>query len=123
MKTSSCKAKGRGLQQKVRDMYRSVGIYLGLTDGDIESIGMGQKGVDIVFSPYAKGVFNHLIECKKHKRVVVPTLFKEHYEKYKDVPGLKLMFHENDRSDTLVTMRAEDFIELVAKSLDVERLK
>jgi hypothetical protein len=115
MKTSSCKAKGRKLQQKIRDMYRELGKGLQLEDGDIESRGMGQQGTDIIFSPKALYVFDHDIECKKHKAVSVPKLFEEHYKKYKDNNHLKLLFHENDRSEALVTMRASDFLALLAK--------
>lgn len=115
MKTSSCKAKGRGFQQKIRDMYRDLGRELGLAEGDIESRGMGQQGTDIIFSPYASYIFDHDIECKKHKAVSVSKLFEEHYEKYKDNDHLKLLFHENNRSEALVTMRAADFLALLTK--------
>lgn len=115
MKTSSCKAKGRGLQQKVRDLYRILASDKGMELGDIESRGMGQQGTDIIFSPAARRWFDHSIECKKHKRVVVPKLFKEHYEKYKKDNTLKLLFHENNHSETLVTLRAVDFMELIEK--------
>lgn len=113
MKTSSCKAKGRSFQQKIRDMYREVGKIWSLQDGDIESRGMGQAGCDLIFSPLALTAFPHDVECKKHRRVAVPTLFEEHFKKYEDVPSLKLLFHENDRSIPLVTMRAEDFMGLL----------
>lgn len=122
MKTSSCKAKGRGLQQEIRDMYRLIGQHFGLYPGDIESRGMGQQGTDIIFSPLAQKIFNHSIECKKHKRVVVPKLFKEHYEKYKNDKSLKLLFHENDRSETLVTVRAADFMKLIEELCEVRNI-
>lgn len=121
MKTSSCKAKGRGLQQKIRDMYREIGRIAELADEDIESRGMGQAGTDIIFSPRARSVFNYDIECKKHKSVSVPKHFKEHYEKYKDKPSVKLLFHENDRSDTLVTLKAEDFMTLIKTVLAMDQ--
>lgn len=113
MRTSSCKAKGRGFQQKIRDMYREIGKTYGLADGDIESRGMGQAGTDLIFSPSAQKHFDHAVECKKHRRVVVPTLFEEHYAKYKDTPALKLLYSENDRSDALVTLKAVDFMHLL----------
>lgn len=120
MKTSSLKAKGRLFQQKIRDMYREISKSRGLVDEDIESIGMGQKGVDIIFSPRAKEIFNHNIECKKHRKVSIVNLFEKHFEKYKNTSALKLLFHENDRSDPLVTMQAKDIILLFNKILELE---
>lgn len=112
MNTKTVKAKGREFQNKIRDLYRKVGLKYGLVDGDIEGRQMGGTGVDIIFSPRALNLFPHLIECKKHRKVSVPTLFVEHFDKYKDDKKLKLLFHENDRAPALVTMRAEDFLEM-----------
>lgn len=117
MKTSSCKAKGRVLQDKIRDLYRVHGSLRGLVAGDIESRPMGQNGVDLILSPAALKVYNHSIECKKHAQVRIPAEFKKHYKKYKDDGSLVLLFSENNRSETLVTLRAEDFIKLVEKGL------
>jgi hypothetical protein len=103
-------------------MYRIVGKRQGLVDADIESRGMGQQGTDIILSPAAQALFNHSIECKKHKRVVVPKLFEEHFEKYKNAPTLKLLFHENDRSEPLVTMQAVDFMALLERLLETQAL-
>jgi hypothetical protein len=120
MKTSSAKAKGRGLQQRIRDMYRAIGKCYGLQDDDIESRGMGQQGVDIILTPRARDVFNHQVECKKHKRVAVPTHFEEHYAKYRDTMGLKLLYHENDRSPALVTLRVEDFMSILEELIHLQ---
>lgn len=113
MKTSSAKAKGRVLQDKVRDMYREVGKDCGLVDGDIEPRPMGQNGVDLILSPRALEVFNHSIECKKHAQVRIPSEFAKHYKKYKDDKSLKLLFSENNHSEPLVTMQAVDFMKLI----------
>jgi hypothetical protein len=124
MNTKTCKAKGREFQNKVRDMYRRIGANLGLDPEDIEGRQMGGSGVDIVFSPRAKQIyFNHSIECKKHRRVVVPRLFEEHFDKYKNTSSLKLLFHENDRSETLVTMQAKDFMILIEKLIHLEEVQ
>lgn len=121
MKTSSCKAKGREFQNKIRDMYRLIGQQASLVSGDIEGRPMGQAGTDIIFSPAAIKVFNHAIECKKHRRAAVPTLFEEHHAKYKGKGWeLILLFHENDRSNTLVTMKASDLMTLLNKILELE---
>lgn len=74
---------------------------------------MGQQGTDLILSPAAQGLFDHSIECKKHSRVNASTRFEEHYEKYEDDDSLKLLYHENDRSETLVTLRADDFLGII----------
>lgn len=121
MKTSSCKAKGRGFQDKIRDMYREIGKEYGLVDGDIVGRQMGGAGEDIVFSPKALTIFPHAIECKKHKSVGVPKHFAKHYTKYKSHYTTKLLFHENDRSEALVTLRAQDFIDIVSHLLELNK--
>jgi hypothetical protein len=122
MKTSSLKAKARVLQDKVVKMYQDVlcsEIYK-LHEDDIKPAVMGQTGVDVIFSPAARALFDHIIECKKHAAVRIPFFFADHYKKYKDVPGLKLLFSENNRSEPLVTMRAEDFMVLFEELLNLQ---
>ena len=52
MKASSSKAKGRRLQDFVREKLRS--IFTSLEDDDIKSAIMGESGEDIKLSPAAK---------------------------------------------------------------------
>ena len=113
MKTSSAKAKGRLLQQKVRDALRTAGAPYGLVDGDIESRGMGQNGVDVILSPAAQKVFDLLIECKQVEKLNVVGVFYEHFEKYAAQPGLKLLIHGRNRTEPMVTMKFSDFMDLL----------
>lgn len=101
-------------------MYREIGRDYGLVDGDIEARPMGQNGVDIIFSPRALTVFDHSIECKKHAQVHIPAEFVKHYKKYKDDKSLKLLFSENNHSEPLVTMRAEDFMFIIEELLSLQ---
>lgn len=117
MKTSSAKAKGRRLQQQVRDLLRTIGKPRGLVAEDIESRGMGQNGVDLILSPAAKKVFNLSIECKNVEKLNVITTFKEHHDKYVGDKSLKLLVHSRNNSATLVTMNLLDFLELLEKGL------
>ena len=68
MKTSSAKAKGRKLQDLVRDRLRSVYTEI-LETNDIESQVMGMSGEDIVLSPAAKRVIPYSFECKNQERL------------------------------------------------------
>lgn len=117
MKTSSAKAKGRRLQQFVRDVLRIIGKEHGLVDGDIESRGMGQNGTDIILSPAAKRVIDIAVECKNVEKLQVVPTFNEHYERYKHEPSLKVLIHGKNRCEPLVTMRFEEFVNLLRSSL------
>jgi hypothetical protein len=116
MKTSSAKAKGRKLQQEVRDALRKAGVEHGLVDGDIESRGMGQNGVDVILSPAAQKVFDLYIECKQVEKLNVVSTFYEHFNKYADKPGLKLLVHGRNRTESMITLKFIDFMELLTKS-------
>ena len=64
----SSKAKGRRLQNFVRDMLRE--IYLPeLHEDDIKSQTMGMTGEDIILSPAAREVCSFSFECKNVERL------------------------------------------------------
>ena len=54
MKIKSAKAKGRNLQNLVRDKLRSIFVGKVLEEDDIKSQTMGMSGEDIVLTPAAK---------------------------------------------------------------------
>ena len=58
----SRKAKGRRLQDWVRDSLR--GLFLTLTDDDVKVAIMGERGADVKLSKQAKKSFPYDIECK-----------------------------------------------------------
>ena len=62
MKTRSRKAKGRRLQNWVRDELLS--LFTTLSDDDIYCSIMGESGADVKFSPNAQKVLPYSIECK-----------------------------------------------------------
>ena len=84
---------------------------------------MGQSGVDVVLSPSAKKIVDLVIECKNREQLVVPTVFKEHNELYKNQSGLKLLIHTRNRAETLVTLRWEDFVGLLKHKIENEQSK
>ena len=65
----SSKAKGRRLQNYVRDMLRE--IYHQLHPDDIQSQTMGMAGEDIVRTPAAKEVCTFSFECKNVERLQI----------------------------------------------------
>ena len=64
----SSKAKGRRLQNMVRDRLR-VAFAEHLEDDDIKSQIMGVNGEDIVLSPAARKLIPYSIECKNVERL------------------------------------------------------
>lgn len=63
----SAKAKGRRLQNFVRDALRDK--YSKLEEDDIKSAIMGVGGEDIVLSPAARKVIPYSFECKNVERL------------------------------------------------------
>ena len=62
MKTRSRKAKGRRLQNWVRDELLS--LFTTLSNDDIYCAIMGESGADVKFSPLAQKIIPYSIECK-----------------------------------------------------------
>ena len=74
MKSASAKAKGRRLQQKVRDLLTA---HLKLEPGDIESRSSGANGVDLLLSPRARAAFPYDIEIKNVERLNLWTAWAQ----------------------------------------------
>lgn len=108
MRTSSCKAKGRRLQQRVRDDLRAVaGTRLDPTD--IESTPMGCNGVDVILTKAARDLFGELaIECKNVEVLNAVGVFQAHVDKY--LGKIPLMVHSRNHTEPRVTMLWADFV-------------
>jgi hypothetical protein len=112
MKTSSAKAKGRRLQQRVRDDLRTLaGARLDPTD--IESTTMGLSGVDIVLTKAAKDFFGPLaFECKNVELLNAVGVFQKHYDHYAALGMVPIMVHSRNHIEPRVTMLWADFVRL-----------
>ncbi len=69
MTPSSAKAKGRTLQKWLRSVILDLNPELGADD--VRSTGMGQKGEDVQFSPYARSLVPIQVECKNYAKHAV----------------------------------------------------
>lgn len=69
VKPQSAKAKGRFLQQYVRDKIRE--LIPSSRDGDVESTSMGASGEDVKLSPYVRDILPVSFECKSNKAFAV----------------------------------------------------
>lgn len=74
IKTSSAKAKGRTLQNWVRDQI--VKLFPELVN-DIRSTPMGVTGTDIQLSPLAQGKIPLAIECKAQESVSIWAAYEQ----------------------------------------------
>ncbi len=111
---ASKKAKGRALQQTVRDAFLEIGKQFGLETGDVVSTSMGASGVDVQLSPAAKRVLGDLaVECKNRESLVVTTTFHEHQAKYPD--KLAILVHKRNQTVPLITMKFSDYLVLLSR--------
>ena len=71
----SAKAKGRRLQQWVRDRLYST--FPALEEGDIRSTSMGAGGEDLLFSPAARRLFPYSVECKNNAKNAIYKVMEQ----------------------------------------------
>jgi hypothetical protein len=107
MKTSSAKAKGRRLQNWVRDILRS---YLDLEDDDVTAQIMGASGEDILLSTKARRAFPYSVECKNTEKL---NVWKAYEQAQSNCKGFEpVVFITRNRSPKLVVLDAEYFIDM-----------
>jgi len=113
MLTKSKKAKGRKLQNKVKEDLQVIAAKMGKNPKSITSAIMGERGVDVKIHPELQELFPFSIECKCVETINIIKEFWEHYEKYKDnTDVIKLLIHSKNRTEPTVTLKWEDFIHL-----------
>ena len=109
MKTSSAKAKGRRLQQKVRDLLLET--FTELEPDDIRSTSMGVSGEDLQLSPAARKLIPFAIECKNQEKLNVWDSLKQAEENSGDYDPV-LIFKRN-RSKIYATLQLDDLMRLL----------
>lgn len=75
IKTSSRKAKGRALQQYVRDLI--LARHPSLEPDDVKSTPMGSNGEDVQLSPAARKLLPVSIECKSRASWAVTGPYRQ----------------------------------------------
>ena len=89
------KAKGRRLQNYVRDMLREV--YTQLHPDDIKSQTMGMTGEDIVRTPAAKEVCAFSFECKNVERLQIWRAIEQCETNRPDCSAPAIVFKKNGK--------------------------
>lgn len=108
--TASRKAKGRNLQNKVRDLV--LENYKELEEDDVRSAPMGVNGADIQLSPKAKKLFPYSVECKNSERLNVYKAWEQTVSNV-DKDTQPLLVIKKNRKQPLVIMDLDYFMELV----------
>lgn len=108
MRPQSAKAKGRKLQQIVRDLILELNTEL--TKDDVRSTSMGAGGEDVQLSKAARALVPFQIECKNKRRHAVCTMFEQAKE---HGPHEPLLVVKQDHGDPLVVLDARVFFEMV----------
>lgn len=109
MKTSSAKAKGRRLQQHVRDTLIET---FGLHEDDVLSRSMGASGEDLHLSPAARSHFPFSVECKNQERLSIWKALEQAEENAGEGSYPAVVFKRN-RSKVYVAMELDDLLELM----------
>ena len=110
MKTSSGKAKGRRLQNKIRDLLLEH-FSDKLEPDDVKVAIMGESGEDIKLSPAARKLIPYSFECKNQEKLSIWSSLEQAAENSGDYPPV-LIFKRN-RSKTYVTLELEEFLKLI----------
>lgn len=108
MKPSSAKAKGRKLQQWVRD--KILETFPALEPDDVRSTSMGATGEDVQLSPAARKVVPYQLECKNKARSQVHTYYNQAKEHGEHEP---LVIVKMDRDIPLAVLSAETFLHIL----------
>lgn len=108
--TQSAKAKGRKLQQLVRDKILS--LFPQLTHDDVRSTSSGASGEDILLSPSARRLFPYSVECKAHKSFAIYKVMEQAASNC-PADATPLSVIKADRQKPLVVIDADAFFKLL----------
>jgi hypothetical protein len=113
MNPSSAKAKGRRLQQWVRDKLIEM---LDVHPEDIESRSMGAGGEDLIMARAARQKFPHSIECKNVEKLNIWDAYEQASANSGDYEPLVVI--KKNGKKPLVVVDAEYFITLFGDKND-----
>ena len=110
MKTSSAKAKGRRLQQFVRDAIR---VKYQLPESDVVSTPMSVPGLDIQLSAHARTVFNYGCECKNCESLSIYKVMEQCEMNAKKHHLKPLAVFSRNNTPKYAVIRFEEFMRLL----------
>ncbi len=107
MKTQSAKAKGRRLQQWIRDLLIEK---LDIHPEDIESRSMGAGGEDLIMARAAREKFPYSVECKNQEKINLWESYNQAQQNSKNHEPVVILKRNN--SKPLILVDAEYFVKL-----------
>tara|TARA_R100000654_G_scaffold18287_1_gene38300 strand:+ start:3883 stop:4302 length:420 start_codon:yes stop_codon:yes gene_type:complete len=114
IKVSSAKAKGRRLQQWVRNYLHSN--LKGIEKDDVTSTPGGVNGPDIGLSPLARKLFPWTVECKSRSSFsIYEALEQAERNLIKNTKPIAIL--KGDRKQPLALVYAEDLLEILTCSM------
>jgi len=118
MKIKSAKAKGRNLQNLVRDKLRKIFVddwtkMPKLEYDDIKSQTMGMGGEDIVLSPIAKKLIPYSFECKNTEKLNLWGSLKQCEDNCEDRQPVLVI--KRNRSEVYVVMKLNNFLKNIGE--------
>ena len=121
MKPKSVKAKGRNLQNLVRDKLRRVFVeewtlVPGLEADDIKSQTMGMPGEDIILSPSAKKLIPYSFECKNTERLNLWKAIGQAEDNCEDRKPTVVI--KRNRSKVYAVIEFDEFINLIRRKYE-----
>tara|TARA_A100001391_G_scaffold8993_1_gene5738 strand:+ start:5380 stop:5709 length:330 start_codon:yes stop_codon:yes gene_type:complete len=108
MNTRSRKAKGRRLQNQVRETLIE---RLDIHPEDIKTAVMGESGEDIIMARQARERFPFSVECKAHERLNIWEAIKQAEDNSGD--HTPIVIFKRNRSKTYVTIELDNFLDLI----------
>lgn len=108
MRPQSAKAKGRRLQQTIRDLLLKAAESL--EPDDIRSTSMGAGGEDILFSPAARKIYPYSIECKNVERLNIWDAVKQAYDNCKKY--IPVVIFKKNGQEPWIAMPLKDFMQI-----------
>lgn len=116
MRVQSAKAKGRRLQQWVRDKLIEA---LNIHPEDIESRSMGAGGEDLIMARAARQKFPHSIECKNVEKLNIWEAYEQATANCGDYEPIVVI--KKNGKKPLVVVDAEYYIQLFGGNSDEDR--
>ena len=107
----SIKAKGRRLQNFVRDLLRKA--FPSLEEDDIKSQTMGMPGEDIVLSPAGKKAIPYSFECKNVEKLNVWSAIEQATDNAEDRNPVVVI--KRNRTIAYAVIKLEHLIELIGE--------
>lgn len=110
MRPQSAKAKGRRLQQEVRDAV--LAAFPQLEPDDVRSTSMGASGADLLLSPAAKKAFPFAVECKNVESLNIWKALDQAL-KHARIPIHPLVVFRRNNAPTYVALPFDVFLGLL----------